>query len=351
MKAMLSSSSIEVTASAPASSAVKTRALQLLVSLLVSGGFIWYAVRGMDFSRVATLLKTANYIYLLPVFAISIASQLARVWRFRYLAEPVADMTFKPLFRIGNIGMLAVFALPFRLGEFVRPYLMKREYKVSMTAGLAAVAAERVIDGLIVMLGFFAITQSGLQIPDEMGHYGLMALLVFLGAASLLSIVMVGHEAGANFLRRLISILSPKLAERIVGMLVSFAEGLGALRKPRPLALYLFWTLVFWGLNGLCNSALFGAMHLQALPVLAGYLLTAVTVIALMIPGAPGNVGSIQAAMVLGLGMFGVAKEEAFAFSILLHVSGALITVVFGLFSLFTSHLSMSALVKESQAE
>lgn len=325
--------------------------MQLLVSLLVSGGFIWYAVRGMDFGRVGTLLQTANYLYVLPVLGICVASQIVRLWRFRYLAEPVAHMTFKPLFRIGNIGMLAVFALPFRLGEFVRPYLMKREYKVSMTSGLAAVAAERVIDGLIVMLGFFAITQSGLKIPDEMGHYGLMALLVFVGAATLLSIVMIGHEAGANFLRRLISIVSPKLADRIVRMLISFAEGLGALRKPRPLAAYLFWTLVFWGLNGLGNSALFGAMHLQGLPLLAGYLLTAVSVIALMIPGAPGNVGSIQAAMVLGLGMFGIAREEAFAFSILLHVSSALTTISFGLFSLFTSHLSMRALVEESQAE
>jgi len=89
-------------------------------------------------------------------------------------------------------------------------------------------------------------------------------------------------------------------------------------------------------------------MHIT-LPLLSAYILVALTVIALMLPSGPGFIGPMQAAMVWGLGLFGVEREKAFAFSILAHVLSAAIQIGFGLISLLSSHLSMSSLVKESQ--
>ena len=215
---------------------LKNRWVQLALSLLVSAGFIWYAVRGVDFARVGALLKTANYLYVLPTLVAYTLFQFVRVWRFRYLAAPVAEMSFPALFRIGNIGMMAIALLPVRLGEFVRPYLMKREFNVSLTASLGPVAAERVIDGLVVTLGFFAVTQSGLAIPPEMRHAGLLALLVFVSAAFVLGLVLIGHETGANFLRRVIAVVSPRLADRVVTLVTSFAHGLSAFIRAMPVS-------------------------------------------------------------------------------------------------------------------
>lgn len=327
---------------------LKQRWLQVVLSFAISAVFIWYAVKGVDFSRVVELLKTASYAYLVPLFAVQVALQYVRVWRFRYLVAPMVELKLKDLFRIGNIGMMAIFLLPVRLGEFVRPYLIKRDFGVSMSASLGAVAAERVIDGLVVTLGFFAVTQSGIDFPSEMRHAGLVAFAVFLGAGGVLAVVLVGHEAGANLLRRVIAVVSPKLADRIVRMVVSFAEGLGALKRPQVLALYMGWTLLTWGLTGISCWVSLGVMHIE-LPVLAGYVLTALTVIALMLPSGPGFVGPIQAAYVWGLALFMVDRERAFALSVVGHIVNMVVTLGFGLFSLARSHMSMSTLVKESQ--
>ncbi len=326
------------------------RLLQLALSLAISGVFIWYAVRGIDFARVLSELRRAEYVYVLPTLIALCACQYLRAWRFRYLAEPVARMEFPSLLRISNIGLMAVLLLPVRLGEFVRPYLMKREHSASMSAALGAVAAERVIDGLVVTLGFFVLTQAGVTIPDEMSKAGLLALAVFAGAGTALGILLVGHERGAAILRAPIALISPRLADRVVRILSSFARGLEALRSVRALGIYLAWTLFFWGMQGLTNWTLFSAMSME-LPLSAGFILVGLTVIALMLPSGPGFIGPIQAAVVWGLGLYSIEREKAFAFSILVHAISALVTITFGVASLLAAHMSMSSLVKASQAE
>ena len=329
---------------------MRQRWLQLTLSLVISAVLVWYAVRGVDFSRVVEILGHANYAWAALGVLCYVVIQYARVWRFGYLVRPYAQPNFAALFRIGNIGMFAIYALPVRLGEFVRPFMLKREYGAKMSAGLGSVAAERVIDGLVVTLGFFVLTRSGLVLPPAMSHAGIAAMLVFLGAAVALATILIGHEHGAALLRRLVGLVSAKLAERLVGMLIAFADGLRALTQWRTLAAYLFFTLVFWFLGGLSNYLLFFALDISlSLPM--AFVLTALTVIALMLPAGPGNIGGMQAAIVWGLTSTGVEPSLAFAYAMLTYLVGAVVTVGFGLWSLVTSHVSMASLVQGSQHE
>ncbi len=326
------------------------RVAQLLVSIALSAAFVWYAVRGVDFARVGHTLATANYAWAVPALLCCVVIQVARLWRFGYLVAPFARPDFAALFRIGNVGMFAIFALPVRLGEFVRPFMLKREFGASMSAGLGAVAAERVIDGLVVTLGFFAITRAGVELPPAMIHAGLAALLVFVAAAAVLGVVLFGHEKGMALLRRPMALISPRIADRVVRIVASFAEGLRALTQPKKLGAYLFFTLVFWVLSGISNYWLFNALAIPADLVMA-YVLVALTVVALMLPAGPGMIGGVQAAVVWGMTSRGVDPSVAFAYSILIYLVQAAVTVGFGFYSLVHSHLSMGAIVSESQQE
>ena len=329
---------------------MKQRWLQLTLSIAVSVVLVWYAVRAVDFARVVEILGHANYGWAAMAVLCAVIIQYARVWRFGYLVRPFARPDFAALFRIGNIGMFAVFALPIRLGEFVRPFMIKREYGVSMSAGLGSVAAERVIDGLCVTLGFFILTRSGFALPPALAEAGIGALLVFAGAAFALGVVLFGHEKGAGVLRRVVSIASPRVADKLVGMLVSFADGLRALTDLRILGAYMFFTLVFWFLTGVANYVLFLALGIPLSFPLA-FVMTALTVIALMLPAGPGMIGTVQAAVVWGLGLLGVDSSLAFAYAMLMYLAGNTVTVGFGLWSLVRAHVSMSSLVEQSQQE
>lgn len=326
------------------------RAVQLVVSLAVSAAFVWWILRGVDLARVGQILGSVSPGWIVGSSAALVAFHLLRIWRFRYLTLAVAPMSFGQLFRIGNIGTMAVLLLPVRLGEFVRPYLMRRELGCGMAAGLGTVAVERVIDGLVVMLGFFLITHTGVAVDERVTHAGLGALLVFAGAAVALSVVMVGHGKGARLIHRPLALVSVKLADMVVAMLTGFAKGLGGLASSRYLGVYVGWTLLFWGAAGASNWLLLGAMDIS-LPFIAGYVLLGLQVIGVMLPSGPGMIGPLQAAIVWGLTLYGVDRETAVAFSLLSHMLSVSCTMAFGMYSLLTSQLSLRSLVSASQSE
>src|SRR5512135_1059194 len=91
----------------------------------------------------------------------------------------------------------------------------------------------------------------------------------------------------------------------------------------------------------------------MALPLgwMPAFLIVGITVIAVMLPTGPGFIGAFQWSIIWGLSMFGVSKDVALAYSLVAHAVTAVGTSSFGLWSLLTAHLSMSALVSESQEE
>src|SRR5262249_8922652 len=161
---------------------------------------------GVDYSALGQSLAHADYVYLVPALATWVAIQLIRDYRFRYLISPLADMKWPALFRIGNISMMAVVLPPVRRGELLRPDVLKRENGLGLSSGLGPVAAERVVDGLVVTFGFFLVTQLGYAVPPEMETAGGAAMLLFVGAAFVLGLVLIGHEKGAAILRKLVSL-------------------------------------------------------------------------------------------------------------------------------------------------
>ena len=81
-----------------------------------------------------------------------------RAIRWEPLIRPLLSnkLSLARLNAISAVGFMAIFLLPLRLGEFVRPYLVKKERPdTSMSSLLGSVALERIADGLVVTLFLF----------------------------------------------------------------------------------------------------------------------------------------------------------------------------------------------------
>src|SRR5690606_22492467 len=147
-------------------------------------------------------------------------------------------------------GFMAMFLFPLRLGELVRPYLVKRTTgnTARMTAVLATVVVERVVDGLVVALILVAIltqlpaTDPSVALKLEVG--ALAALAVFLGATILLLAARWKHELARTVLKRTVGLISGKVADAIDTLVGKFLTGLQRLPGKRELAWFLFLTLV-----------------------------------------------------------------------------------------------------------
>ena len=97
-------------------------------------------------------------------------------------------------------------------------------------------------------------------------------------------------------------------------------EGLHLMGNPHTLGLTALISLLYFGLQVLSVFALMKAYGLDLSFWVAGGVLTLVR-LSTVIPNAPGNLGLINLACVMALGIFEVEKNDAKTFSIILFVT------------------------------
>ena len=165
------------------------RWLKIVLGVGVSVGFIALSLRGKDLGAVWTQLLHADYIYLLPYFAILLVIHLVRTVRWGMLIAPLYKPPFRRLNAVSAVGFMLLIILPFRIGEVARPYLIRQPGKLSGTAAFASIVGERVLDGLIVAAMLVLLL---LRVPGDTkdlawvraGGWGMFAffgaLLIFL---------------------------------------------------------------------------------------------------------------------------------------------------------------------------
>ncbi len=134
-----------------------------LVSILQFGIFfglgiflVWWSIHKLsdkDYADFLQALKNADYVLLIPVFAILTVSHISRAMRWKIL---MASMGYRP--RLSNtfcavmIGYLANFAFP-RLGEVLKCTLLGKYEKVPADKLVGTILVERAVD----LLSFFII--------------------------------------------------------------------------------------------------------------------------------------------------------------------------------------------------
>lgn len=311
-------------------------ALKIAVGLGSSALFVWLAARGVEwdaFGRAAADMRWSHVAGYLGVIG---AAHVLRLTRWGMMLRPMApELSWRRIVSVGAVGVMAVFALPARLGELVRPVMISRGGKVAFGEATATVVAERLIDGLCmsVMLLVTVLMLDADKIPPRYVQSGYVATAVFGGLSLGLVVGGLVFPRVAPLIRRILSTSNPALAERLVGMMEGFFNALRLMSSWRVAGGYLSATALMWFLSGLAIWVLFGAFAgpIAGLPVVAGFSLLSVIIVGIMIPAGPGTVGVFHWAVVFGLGIFGVDKTTAFLYGTTLHLLIASVNVGGGL--------------------
>jgi glycosyltransferase 2 family protein len=290
--------------------------MKLAINLLLSIGMlvlcvwlIWpdHATR-TELSNVFERMNFRTFApYLAAYIGLLVIVQLTRSLRWNYLLAPLGvRIPPAPLLAISSVGFMAILALPVRLGELVRPGLLRKR-GISATAALGTVAVERIIDGLIVSLfvfgAFFAL--SGPDSPRWMmpTAYGALALfglaMIFLIGALKWPEKSVQFWLDITFLPK----LSPRLAALIERKAHDMIRGFEVMRDRRNLAWFVGWSLVYWGCNGLGVYVLAHGFGLE-LGVIGAFATMALVGCGIALPNSPGLVGQFQWFTLLGLSLY-----------------------------------------------
>jgi glycosyltransferase 2 family protein len=304
----------------------KRIAVNVVLSLVVGAACVAFAAHGMDWPEVVRALRalapSAIGIYVLTLAV----THLFRSWRWEYLLRALGvSLPFGRLMLISAAGFMAILALPFRLGEFVRPFYVSRERGARMSTLLGAVAVERIVDGLLISVLFFvaSLVSAKGAFSAELRFAAWLSLLGFLALTAFLVAAQIWTERAIRFVLRvtLVAYLAPARAHRLADKLRALISGFRALRDGRNFSIFLLQSALYWGMNGFGMYLLAGRMQLP-ISVGAAYVVMAFTGVVLTLPNSPGLVGQFHAAIKAGLLAYvpaALVNTRGIAYAIVLH--------------------------------
>jgi hypothetical protein len=287
---------------------LREHALALAGSLLVMGGFIWLLQAGaLPVVPPAEAWSSVKGWAVALYVALFSALHLVRCTRWGLLVARAQRPTTGLTIGIGLLSYAILVILPFRLGEAARPALMHSRAKLPLGTSAGIVAAERVVDGL-VLSSFLLVALLGAELvsplPDHIGELPVPASIIpglaWVGVAVFgsLSLGMVAFYVWQAPLRRAIETqlgrLSPRLARRAEEAAGSVADGFRFLLAPSTgpwfaLLTALYWATSIGGLWLLLWGAGIPGPKLGEASVILGVL-----GLGLVVPNAPGFFGTFQ---------------------------------------------------------
>jgi len=330
---------------------LRAHGVKLAVSLVIAGAFVWTFQRGgLPLLPPWDALEEMDRGLFGAYLVVCAGWMVLRAARWRHLLAPIAQVPLRRVIAVSFVGYTAVLLLPLRAGEFVRPYLIGRDGKVSMVAATGTIGAERVIDGLFLTLVLGACLQVAhplSPLPDHIGKlaipvaavpfYAYLALAGFLFAFAMMALFYWRAHWGDVLIGQTLGGISPKLAARVASLVKRLASGLKFLPNMKHVGPFMAETVVYWAMNGFCIWLLAKACRLDDLTLVQAFVVLGVLGVGIIVPAGPGLFGAFQASTYAALAMYfhdDVVLGRGAVFVFVLYVSQVVLQVAAGVLGL-----------------
>ena len=309
--------------------------LQVVFPLLLGTFILFWVYRDFNFQRVGEVLTDGmDYRWMALSLVFGVFANLFRGWRWKLALEPLGEYpkTSHCVYAI-FISYASNLVIP-RVGEVTRCGVLSKYDGVSFSQSLGTVVSERMIDtlcvglitGLVLLLQmpvfatFFAETGTNVGRYAEVltsGHF----YLIILCALAILVL--------AFFLIRNIALFA-----KLKGILQNIWQGVIALKDIRQIPLYIMYTLGIWVCYFLEFYLAFYAFGFSAhLGITAGLVMFVVGTLAVIVP-TPNGAGPWHFAVMTMMMLYGVGKEDAGIFALLVHGIQTFLLILLGIYGL-----------------
>ncbi|MBN1213722.1 MAG: flippase-like domain-containing protein [candidate division Zixibacteria bacterium] len=320
--------------------------IYILFGFLVSIFLLWALFYNINFKELTAALKGANYIWLIPNILLLAFSMYLRAYRWRFMLQPIKEVAYHNLLAATCIGFMANNILPLRLGEFVRAYsLSAQDKEVTKSASLATIFVERMVFDLVALLLIFGLVLvvSHPIIPDNIKFATYLTMIITLLGIFIIILLAVKPDKTGKIIVNTLFFLPNVIKEKIQSIVMKFSRGLEFITDIKMLTWVGFQTIVIWLIMGFSNYFVFVAFGFD-LPLEASYVLLVIVSISILIPSSPGFIGVYHAGTVWTLTIYGIGKEDALSFAIVLHAVQYVVVTLMGFYYLKKEHLSLKNL-------
>jgi uncharacterized membrane protein YbhN (UPF0104 family) len=274
-----------------------TRVVRVLAVAAV-GVAAYLILRRLDFAALRAALAQARPALLLLAIGCNAGNFLFRAVMWRIMLHEERPLPIGRLVRYTVAAFAASALTPARAGEVLRLWLLRRHHQISYARSAGAALAEKLLDGLALVVLVAPLPWLALPLPAWTGRavFGLAigGVTLLAGAVLITRYMRPGRRLG-SFLGQISILREP----------VTLVKALGAALGAGVFDLGTLW----FTLEAFHISHGFGG---------AAFVLL-VTNAALVIPSTPGNIGALEAGAVVALDVLGVPRPQGVAFALVYH--------------------------------
>lgn len=269
---------------------------------------IWYIFKQFTPEQLDELqlhFKNANYWYVILSVMLSVLSHFIRAYRWNFLLQPLG---YAPKlannFMAVSVAYLMNIFIP-KSGEVSRAVVLTKYEDVPFDKGFGTVISERIVD--LVLLVLFICLALFLQFDVLYAYLAevvpVKKLLLILGIGLLLLVAFI------VFLKVSKSKLSLKIGTLISGL----KEGVFSILKMKKKGIFIFWSVVIWGLYLASFYVATQALE-ETSGISLGVIITTFVVGSFTFGFTNSGFGTYPAAVMGVLLIFGIAETVGTAF-------------------------------------
>lgn len=278
---------------------------RLLLTTILAAALYTGAAAWADLRQVSATLQSFPLPWIPPILALTALNYALRAARWSwYLNLLDARITRADAIRIFVAG-LPLNLTPGKVGELLKSFMVRNRSGAPMAATMPAVIAERLVDGLAMLLlagaGLFAFDDDRLRFTAAIA---LAALLTIVAAVQIRPL--------ATFLFAMADHIP--IVSRSTAGLRAFHQSSVVLLRPAPLAIAVLIGVVSWASEGLAFALILAGVGapLTAETVLFAIFAFSIATVVGAIVATPGGVGGVEGVLI-GLSMQGIGLDRGAA--------------------------------------
>ena len=311
------------------------KSLQISLPLFLGAFILYWTYRDFNFGRVSNVLANdMDWGWMLFSLVFGVTAQVCRGLRWKLTLNPMGENP-----QLANcvysifVSYAASLVIP-RVGEVTRCGLLSKYDKVSFPKALGTVVTERLVDtvcvGLIVggvlliQTPVFAtfFQETGTDVSRWTGLFTSVyfyLILLCVMALCVLAFFLIRHVA---------------MFAKLKGIFQNVWEGILSVRNVRSLPLFLLYTAGIWLSYFLEFYVAFFSFEFSAgLGVMAAWVMFAVGSMAVIVP-TPNGAGPWHFAIITMMVLYGVGREDAGIFALLVHGIQTFLIILLGIYGL-----------------
>ncbi len=278
--------------------------LTIAISLAIAALFMWWALKGMEFRKIAGYFAKANYFWVFIAAIFGVLAYWFRAVRWNLLLEPMGyKISTSNSFWTISFGYLMNLTIP-RSGELARSTALFGVEKVPVDKSFGTIILERVVDlmcmlvflGLTLIFKYKAIVAFYTYLTEEKGKTA--------EPTSNLKLLIIGLIV--FFLGIILLLMRKKLAQfsiyqKVLDFVKGIFHGLTSIFKMKEKGKFIAYTVGIWMCYYLAAYLVcFALPETSEFTFADGFFIIVVGTLGMMVP-ASGGIGAFHLALKFGI--------------------------------------------------